>query len=129
MHFLLISGSPVKGIAITPFRERGLENGIRPSPVTLCARRDEMSRRGFPTLLPALVSDHPQLFVSRRQDLAPGLRYHHRVFDADAAETLQIYAGFDGDCHAGLQAGLVALAEARGFVDLQAEAVAGSTRS
>src|ERR1035437_2280110 len=28
MHFLLISGSPVKGIAITPLKTRGLENGV-----------------------------------------------------------------------------------------------------
>ena len=53
------------------------------------------------------------------------VRHHHRVLDANAAEAFQVNAGFDGDRHAGLEARLVALAETRGFVDLQAEAVAG----
>ena len=40
---------------------------------------------------------YPQFFAGRREDLAAVLCYHHRVFDADAAETLEVDAGLDGD--------------------------------
>src|ERR1035437_1212122 len=88
-------------------------------------RRRNRTAASLPKLRSADQLYPPQFFAGRRKDLTALLHYHHRVFDADAAETLQVDAGLDGDRHAGFEAGLVALAEARGFVDLQAQAVAG----
>ncbi len=69
--------------------------------------------------------DYPQLFAGGGEDLAAFLGDDDRVLDADAAEALQVNAGFDGDGHAGLQAALVALAEPRRFMDFEAESMAG----
>src|ERR1035438_3495073 len=73
---------------------------------------------------PAAVSNHAQLFGCGRENLAAGCGHFHSVFDADAAEVFQIDAGLDGDGHARLEDGLVALAEAWGFMDFEAQSVA-----
>src|SRR5579864_7966091 len=70
---------------------------------------------------PSRPLNHAQLFTGGRQDLAPRCRHHHGIFDANAAETFQVHAWLDGHGHPAFQPAFVPLADARRFVNLQAE--------
>src|SRR6185369_10265957 len=71
------------------------------------------------------TSEDAKVLGGRRQNLAAGFRDHHRVFDPDSSETLQIYTRLDGDRHPRLKTTFVLFADPRRLVDLQTEAVAG----
>src|SRR4051794_11217078 len=47
-----------------------------------------------------ILSDY-QILCRGRQHFAAGFRDQHGILDANPAETLDIYAGFDGDHHSG----------------------------
>ena len=87
MHFLLISGSPVKGIAITPQKARGLENGIRPSPVKLCTRSQEMSRWDSRHLR---VRRYERITLGRRSTRSTSCRVVRLCYYAVVRTTLDI---------------------------------------
>ena len=61
------------------------------------------------------------------EDLAAGFGDEDQVFDADADAFLgEVDAGFYGEALAGLNEGLVDGGDVAGFVDLQADGVAGA---
>ena len=74
-------------------------------------------------LVPGL--HHAQILARGSQDLTATISNHYGVLDADAAEALQIDTRFDGNRHSGVQARLVAFADARRLVNLEPQAVAG----
>src|SRR5437868_1169419 len=84
------------------------------------------SSNGIPERLgTSSPSDDAQLLIRGSEDIAAVLGDDDGILDANAAEVFLVNSRLDRDGHAGTQLALVALADARRFVDLETEPVAG----
>src|ERR1041385_815517 len=71
------------------------------------------------------LSEDPQLLAGGRKDLTSVRSHHDCVLNADSPKPFQIDPRLDGDRHARCQAALVAAADPRRFMNLQAQAMTG----